>query len=119
MNTDSRWRHDLARTIAERYAGRNRLRLILLGGSTAHGNADPWSDIDLVLYWERVDKSWLDSGPMQGDGIRRITWRETIPGELFLEQYMVGDLKVDLGHVALSWWDEVVSGVVDRYEVDD
>ena len=32
---------------------------------------------------------------------------------------MVGDLKVDLGHVALSWWDEVVSAVVDRYEVDD
>lgn len=51
MNTDSRWRHDLARAIAERYVGRNRLRPILPGGSTAQGNADPWSDIDLVLSW--------------------------------------------------------------------
>ncbi len=54
MNPDSRQRLAWARSIARVYAGHPDVGAILLGGSTARGEAARDSDIDLGVFWMRL-----------------------------------------------------------------
>ena len=47
--SDSQWRIDLAREIAEYYDA----QVIILTGSAAIGLAHAYSDIDIVMYWNQ------------------------------------------------------------------
>lgn len=118
MTDQSLRRLVLARELIPLYAARPEIRFILLGGSVAQGNADDYSDIDLVLYWNHIDTDWLSEPPLVGEGIERFTSRVTLADSIYLEQYQVGDVKVDFGHVGLRWWEQIVGDVVDRGEIE-
>lgn len=51
MNQASIWRQDLARRIAHVYAANPRVAAVILGGSTARGHADQYSDVELGVFW--------------------------------------------------------------------
>src|SRR5215207_2091231 len=53
MNTASQWRAALARQIVPNYAANPHVAAILLGGSTARGHADRYSDIELGVFWHQ------------------------------------------------------------------
>lgn len=113
MPPDFSWRLALARDIAAHYAPRPGVAFIILGGSAARGRTDAWSDLDLLVYWDSPDIPWLETAPLAAAGARRFTWRVTFPDQVWLEQYFIGAQKVDVAHCALSWWDALVTEVVD------
>jgi hypothetical protein len=51
MNPDSLWRQSLARRIAPAYSTNPNIAAVILGGSTARGHADRYSDIELGVFW--------------------------------------------------------------------
>ena len=53
MNRSSRWRAALAREVAPIYAAKGNVAAVILGGSTARGHADRYSDIELGVFWRR------------------------------------------------------------------
>jgi predicted nucleotidyltransferase len=53
MNTTSRWRRDFARRIAPAYAANPNVAAIVLGGSSARGHADRYSDIEVGVFWHQ------------------------------------------------------------------
>lgn len=53
MNAASQWRADLARHVAPLYAANPHVAAVLLGGSTARGHADRYSDIELGVFWHQ------------------------------------------------------------------
>lgn len=108
------WRPQLAKDIAAVYAGHDGLRFMILGGSIGRGGGDAWSDMDILAYWDRVDAAWLETAPLEPHGARRFTWRVTFPNEVWLEQYMVGDQKIDVAHVTMDWWEKIVREVVEE-----
>ncbi len=82
------------------------------------GEADAYSDIDMIVYWDRVDGAWLETPPLTAKNVRRFTFMHLVQVDprLYLEQYFVGDVKVDVGHLALDWCEEEISAVVDRLD---
>ena len=95
----------LAREYIAPYA--ERAAMGVLGGSVAQGVADRFSDVDTLVYWDEIDKEWLDE-PRAGGGGERITWVEHYPGNACLEQYVFGDVKADVAHVRLGWLEELI-----------
>ena len=51
MNNASRWRRAIADRLAAIYAHNPYISAVLLGGSTARGHADQYSDIELGIFW--------------------------------------------------------------------
>jgi predicted nucleotidyltransferase len=53
MNTASQWRYAIAQQLAPVYAPNPHVAAILVGGSTARGHADRYSDIELGVFWHQ------------------------------------------------------------------
>jgi Domain of unknown function (DUF4037) len=51
MQEASRWRYALAQQIASHYPVNPKMAAVLLEGSVARGYADPFSDLDLAVFW--------------------------------------------------------------------
>src|SRR5918995_179463 len=115
MVDHSAWRLDLARVYIEPYS--ERAQIAVLGGSVAQGVADRWSDIDTIVYWDAIDRDWLET-PRAAAGGERFTWVEHYPGNACLEQYRFGTVKADVAHVRLGWLDELIDGVLSGDNTD-
>lgn len=119
MSPDFSWRIDLARDVAAHYAQRPGVAFIILGGSAARGPTDPWSDLDILVYWDTPDIAWVETAPLEPYGAKRFTWRVTFPDEVWLEQYFIGAQKIDVAHGTVAWWERLVSEVAERAEPED
>jgi predicted nucleotidyltransferase len=53
MNSASQWRQEFARRIAPAYAANPNVAAIVLGGSSARGHADRYSDIEIGIFWHQ------------------------------------------------------------------
>jgi hypothetical protein len=105
----------LARRYIEPYA--ERAPIAVLGGSVAQGVADAWSDVDTIVYWDEIDRDWLET-PRAGEEGDRFTWVEHYPGNACLEQYRFGGVKADVAHVRLGWLDELIDETLSGREFD-
>jgi hypothetical protein len=108
-------RLELARRYIEPYA--ERAPIAVLGGSVAQGVADAWSDVDTIVYWDAIDRDWLET-PRAGEEGERFTWVEHYPGNACLEQYRFGGVKADVAHVRLGWLDELIDETLSGREFD-
>ena len=54
MTAGSAWRTELARGLADAYAESPKVAAVMLGGSTARGQADRYSDLELGVFWSDV-----------------------------------------------------------------
>jgi predicted nucleotidyltransferase len=53
MNPASQWRRSFAQQIAPVYAANPKVAAVILGGSTARGHADRYSDIEVGVFWRQ------------------------------------------------------------------
>jgi hypothetical protein len=51
MNTASHWRQTIAHDIAPLYADNPAVAAVIIGGSSARGHADQYSDIEVGVFW--------------------------------------------------------------------
>lgn len=65
-NKASRWRVEFAKKLVRCYALRPGIKMILLGGSPSRGISDEYSDLDIVMYWNRLDAKFIKSRPLVG-----------------------------------------------------
>ncbi|MFF0341093.1 hypothetical protein [Kribbella sp. NPDC004875] len=49
----ARWRRSMIRPVLERYAATDGVDVVMLSGSTARGDADRWSDVEVGVFWHR------------------------------------------------------------------
>ncbi len=52
MNAASRWRLGIAKNLSEFYKENKNVAAVIVGGSTARGHADHFSDIEIGVFWE-------------------------------------------------------------------
>jgi hypothetical protein len=112
---ETAFRLALARRYIEPYAAR--ASMAVLGGSVAQGVADAWSDVDTVVYWDAIDRDWLEE-PRAAGGGERFTWIEHYPGNACLEQYRFDGVKADVAHVRLGWLEELIEETLSGRELD-
>jgi predicted nucleotidyltransferase len=53
INSASQWRRAVAQRLAPIYAANPRVAAVMLGGSTARGHADRFSDIEIGVFWHQ------------------------------------------------------------------
>jgi len=117
MNHASQWRIEFAREIAGWYAGQPNVRMIALGGSAARGLADAYSDMDMAVYWDGLDRAWLAEPPLWPAGGERFTYRLLFDDQVAVEQYQLGEAKLDVAHFSLAWWEQAVADVLERADM--
>ncbi|WP_410787182.1 hypothetical protein [Kribbella sp. C-35] len=49
----ARWRRQMVRPVLDWYAAVEGVDAVMLGGSTARGDADRWSDVEVGVFWRR------------------------------------------------------------------
>lgn len=97
-NKHSLWRRQLAQELIEPYQKRRGLEMALLGGSPARGLSDRYSDMDVVLYWDKLDADWIKSRPLEPLGARFVTLLDMSQHQAMLEIYTLDGLIVEMGH---------------------
>ena len=53
MNIANQWRPAFARQLSPIFAANPHVAAVILGGSTARGHADGYSDIELGVFWHQ------------------------------------------------------------------
>jgi predicted nucleotidyltransferase len=73
VNAASAWRLEAARELGRRYGGLSGVTAIMVASSTARGDADRYSDLDLVVLWEETparDRREAALADLPGDLVR-------------------------------------------------
>jgi hypothetical protein len=115
LNEASRWRLAMARAIAPVYTRNPRARAVIVAGSVGRGCADPYSDVEVGVFWEELPAP----GELQAamESARGTGW-ELDPynpdDEVWYEEYVAGGLKIDLRHMTVARMEEVLAAVVDE-----
>ncbi len=94
----SLWRRELAKELIKPYIARPKLEMALLGGSPARGLSDQYSDMDVVLYWNKLDSGWIKSRPLEPLGAKFVTLLDMPQHQAMLEIYTLDGLIVEMGH---------------------
>lgn len=91
MNAASQWRAALARQIAPLYATNPHVAAVLLGGSTARGHADRFSDIELGVFWHHPPtdaERLIVANQIKGDLVRLYPYDPT--EEVWCDDFTLG-----------------------------
>ena len=89
----------LARGIADTYLEHTRPAAILLAGSAAAGNADVYSDLDLILYYDRLPSdATLDDARV---AVGAESWNVVAPRTetAYIENIFLQSVQCQLGHL--------------------
>ena len=111
MTEASRWRIDFARKLTPYYASHPAVEMIVLGGSPSRGLSDEYSDIDIIVFWNALDREWISSEPLCELSCTRVSVR-IANEESGLESYMFGSLKADFGHLTIGAWEKMTRTVL-------
>ena len=96
MNAASRWRLTLVQQVADVYAGNPQVAAVLVGGSTARGQADRYSDIELGVFWHQPPSDsdrQLAADQVDGDLVRLYPYDPA--EEVWCDDYMLGRAQAD------------------------
>lgn len=125
----SLWRRDLARRLAATYAANPHVDSIIVGGSSARGHADRYSDIELGVFW-RVAPSEDErrlAAERSGADLHRLfpydedygTWSDDLfVGRAASDQPRSGIL-VEVGHLLTGYVDETLDKALVNYDPEE
>jgi hypothetical protein len=118
MTEHSAWRISLAHKIAPAFTANPKVEACFVFGSAASGFADQYSDLELAFVWSRLPSAEELQAAAQSIGVK--TWEIEPYGEAkqaWLEQFYMEGMKVEAGHWARETIDNIVTDVVEHYDV--
>ena len=129
MNTPSLWRQAFASQVAHYYQSNPNIKAIILGGSTARGHSDQFSDIELGMFWrqaptEEERRSAVEM--MEADLIRIYPYFSD--EEVWCDDFMLGrslpdqpktGVLIEVAHHTTDRVDQVLTEVIQHYNPDE
>jgi hypothetical protein len=104
----------LGRRIVGEALKRVTLRAALLAGSAGRGDADHYSDIDLLLYVDRIPLPEVAAGVRQAVGGIGGGPRGRPTEQFSTEEFDLNGVRVELSFVAVSWMDARLDDLLER-----
>jgi hypothetical protein len=108
----------LAHQIAPAFTANPKVEACFVFGSAALGISDQYSDLELAFIWSQLPSNEELQSTAQSIGVKG--WEIEPYGEAkqaWLEQFYLYDMKVEAGHWARDTMDNIVTDVVERYDV--
>jgi predicted nucleotidyltransferase len=118
MTEHSVWRISLAHEIAPAFTAHPKVEACFVFGSVALGIADQYSDLELAFIWSQLPSAEELQAVAQSIGVEG--WEIELYGkakQAWLEQFYMYGMKVEAGHWARDEMDNIVTDVVERYDV--
>ena len=118
LNTASSWRLDLARRLASAYTANPHVQAVILGGSAARGYADRYSDVELGVFWSEppTHKERIQAA-MRAGGTNLTIDAYDSTQDVWIEDYFVHDVNIDLVHRTTRTTDRLLADVIDDQDV--
>jgi predicted nucleotidyltransferase len=114
METPSEHLRATARRIVDLVARRVPLRAALLAGSAGRGDADHYSDIDLLLYVDAIPPANVCQEPCEVlGGIRRAQQRER-SDDVLKDEFELQGIRVEIAFATVRWMDARLDDLLDR-----
>jgi hypothetical protein len=129
MNAASQWRYALAQQLAPIYAMNPHVAAVLVGGSTARGHADRYSDIELGVFWHQPPTEsdrQKAAAQVSGDLIALYPYDPT--EEVWCDDYMLGraqpnqaksGILVEVVHYTTDFLNRTFEAVLQQYIPDE
>jgi Domain of unknown function (DUF4037) len=118
MTEHSVWRISLAHKIAPAFTTNPNVEACFVFGSAALGISDQYSDLELAFIWSQLPSAEKLQAIAQSVGVKG--WEIEPYGEAkqaWLEQFYIYGMKVEAGHWARDVMDNIVTDVVEHYDV--
>lgn len=128
MNTASQWRRLFAQQLAPIYAVNPHVAAVILGGSTARGHADRYSDIEIGVFWHQpptnADRQ-AAANAIPGDLIMSYTFDPV--EEVWSDDFMLGrahpdqpgsGILVEVVHYTTEFLNRTFDVVLENYDPD-
>ena len=106
----------LAQRLSDAYVAHTRPRAVLLLGSAATGDADAYSDLDLLLYYDELPSEDAFAEARHEIGAERFRGKRDETG--YGERYFLGRLECQVGHASIAVWEQEIARVVVDLELD-
>jgi hypothetical protein len=116
MTEASRYLTALARQVAAAYVAQTNPRAILLTGSAAEGVSDYFSDLDLIVYYEKLpspDQLAAARAAVQATDFGGLSGSET---ESFVEEYVLQGVECQVAHLTVAAWERDMRAVLEDCE---
>jgi hypothetical protein len=113
----SRYLVDLARRNAGVYANLPMTRAIIVAGSAAQGVADFYSDLDMMVYYDKLPTiEELSAAVAHNGGINRRVLAERTDSE-FMEQFTLRGVECQIAHCTVVAWERDMTSVLEQFDV--
>ncbi len=108
-NPHSKWRTAFARRLTRKITAFNGVRAVVVAGSVARGFADEYSDIEIPIFWETLpdDETRLALAAGLNAG-----FLFAYDGPACEDQLLIGNVQVDLWHIAVAHQEETIRAVL-------
>lgn len=125
----SEWRRAVARHLAAHYAANPHVAAVLCGGSAARGLADPYSDLELGIFWHAPPaEAERRAAPLAAgaDGLHLYPYDADL--ELWEDTYFIGraapdapqtGLLVEAESYTVAGIERILPRVLDEFDTDD
>lgn len=129
MNEMSQWRQAIARHIGSIYALNPHVSAVLVGGSSARGHADRYSDIELGVFWNEpptYEERETIIEQVGGDAIRLYPYDPH--EEVWADDFMMGraasdkpqsGVLLEVGHYTVDFMNRTLESVLWHYDPDE
>lgn len=128
MNKASHWRSDIAKTIAPLYGKNPKTVAVILGGSTARGHADKFSDMEMGVFWKHPPSDDDRQQVVDELGADLIRLYDYDPNEkVWSDDYMIGrnasdepksGILVEITHYRASFMERTLKAVLKDHSTD-
>lgn len=126
INQASLWRQAIARQLAHSYAANPKIAAVMLGGSSARGHADQYSDIEIGVFWH-TDPSLQDRQQViDAVGADLIYLYDYDPDEqVWCDDYMIGrdasgkvksGILIEVCHYMVHFMESTLQKVLKEYD---
>ncbi len=109
----ARWRRQMVRPVLDWYAAVDGVDAVMLGGSTARGDADRWSDVEVGVFWQRPPTPAERRAVAGATDVRLVN----VDGPPWDDHLYLGELMVEVAHTLTetveSALDELLKGKPD------
>ena len=129
MNPDSQWRFEFAQKIGLLYAQNQNVAAVMVGGSTARGHADRYSDTEIGVFWNRPPTESERTRVVEESGAELIRLYPFFDSEqVWCDDFMIGRMEpeqpksgllVEVAHHTIDFLEATLRAVLYDYNPDE
>ena len=118
MNQASQYLLELAKRNIQAYIANSEAKAAMVTGSTATGQADFYSDVEMFIYYDNLPSiEKLKFARQQNHGSEPILTFDDRSNGFFGEFYYIDGVEFQIGNVTIAFWEKDMATILEKLDV--